>query len=286
VYLIRLVGRACIAFWNDNGPRMGASLAYYTLFALAPILLIVIAVAGMAFGAEAVQGEVVSQIDGLIGTQGAEAVQALLKGAAQDHNTALATTVGIVTLVLAATGAFLELQASLNAIWRATPKPRSKVKDFLLDRARSFGLVVAIGFLLLVSLTVTAALAAFGSWLARIAPGVPLVIDVLHWVVSFAVIAGLFAMLFKFLPEVPMAWRDAVAGALVTAVLFTIGKQIIGLYLGRSATASAYGAAGSVILLLLWVYYSSQIVLLGAEFTRLYGEDRRSPAAVLSIQAH
>jgi membrane protein len=276
VYLIRLIGRAFVAFWNDNGPRMGASLAYYTLFALAPILLIAIAVAGVVFGPDAVRGEVVAQIDDLVGTQGAEAVQALLQGAARDHNTTLATTVGIVTLVLAATGAFLELQASFNTIWRATPTPRSRVKDFLLDRARSFGLVVAIGFLLLVSLAVTAALAAFGSWLTRIAPGAPLVMAVLNWVVSFAVITGLFALLFKFLPEVPMAWRDALAGAAVTGVLFTIGKQLIGLYLGRSATASAYGAAGSVILLLLWVYYSSQIVLLGAEFTRLYGEDRRS----------
>jgi membrane protein len=278
MHLIRLIGRAFVAFWDDNGPRMGASRAYYTLFALAPILLIVIAVAGMAFGADAVQGEVVSQINGLIGTQGAEVVQALLKGASQDHNTALATTVGIVTLVLAATGAFLELQASFNTIWRATPPPRSRITDFLFDRMRSFGLVIAIGFLLLVSLTVTAGLAAFGSWLTRIAPGAPLVIGVLNWVVSFAVIAGLFSLLFKFLPEAPTTWHDAIAGAAMTASLFTIGKQIIGLYLGRSAATSAYGAAGSVILLLLWVYYSSQIVLLGAEFTRLYAEDRRGNA--------
>ncbi len=276
MYLIRLVGRAFVAFWDDNGPRMGASLAYYTLFALAPILLIVIAVAGMVFGPHAVQGEVVAQIEGLVGTKGAEAVQALLQGAARDRNTALATTVGIVTLVLAASGAFLELQAAFNTIWRATPKPRSKVLDFLLDRARAFSLVIAIGFLLLVSLTVTAALAALGSWLTRIAPGAPMVIGVLNWVVSFAVIAGLFALLFKFLPEAPTTWRDAFAGAAVTGVLFTVGKQLIGLYLGHSATASAYGAAGSVILLLLWVYYSSQIVLLGAEFTRLYAEDRRT----------
>jgi membrane protein len=274
VYLIRLLGRAFVAFWNDNGTRMGASLAYYTLFAIAPILLIVITVAGVAFGPEAVRGEVVSQIDHLIGTEGAKAVEALLRGAARDHNTPLAATIGIVTLVLAATGAFLELQASLNTIWRATPKPQSKVKDFLLDRVRSFGVVVAIGFLLLVSLTISAALGAFGYWLDRMAPAAPFVIGLLHWVVSFAVIAGLFAMLFKFLPEVPLSWRDVAAGAVVTAVLFSIGKHIIGFYLGRSATASSYGAAGSIILLLLWVYYSSQIVLLGAEFTRLYAEDR------------
>lgn len=259
--------------------RMGASVAYYTLFAIAPILLIVIAVAGVVFGPEAVRGEVVTQINGLIGTDGAKTVEALLAGAARDRSTPLATTIGIVTLVLAATGAFLELQASFNSIWRAEPMPQSRVKDFLLDRARSFGLVVAIGFLLLVSLTISAALGAFGHWLEGVAPGAPLIIGLLNWVVSFGVIAGLFTMLFRFLPDRDISWHDATAGALVTAVLFTVGKHLIGFYLGRSATASAYGAAGSVILLLLWVYYSSQIVLLGAEFTRLYGEDRRGRAA-------
>jgi membrane protein len=282
VHLLRILGRAFVAFWSDNAMRMGASVAYYTLFAIAPILLIVMAVAGVVFGPEAVHGEVVTQIDGLIGTEGARAVQALLKGAARDHSTPLATTVGIVTLILAATGAFLELQASFNSIWRAEPMTQSKIKDFLFDRARSFGLVVAIGFLLMVSLTVSAALGAFGHWLERVAPGAPLIINTLNWVVSFSVIGGLFTMLFRFLPDTRVSWHDAAAGALVTAALFTVGKHLIGFYLGRSATASAYGAAGSVILLLLWVYYSSQIVLLGAEFTRLYSEDRRDRGAVAS----
>lgn len=256
--------------------RLGASVAYYTLFAIAPTLLIVIAVAGMVFGAEAVRGEVVAQIDQLIGRDGAETVQAMLKGAARDHSTWLATTVGIVTLILASTGAFLELQAAFNTIWRATPAKRSKVKDFLLDRARSFGLVISIGFLLLVSLAASAAMGAFGHWMERLWPGAPLLLGALNFVVSFAVTAGLFLLLFRFLPDARVAWRDAGAGAVVTAALFTVGKHIIGFYLGQSATASAYGAAGSVILLLLWVYYSSQIVLLGAEFTRLWAEDRLS----------
>lgn len=274
--VLRVLGRACVAFWGDNAMRLGASVAYYTLFAIAPTLLIVIAVAGMVFGAEAVRGEVVAQIDQLIGRDGAETVQAMLKGAARDHSTWLATTVGIATLILASTGAFLELQASFNTIWRATPPVRSKVKDFLLDRARSFGLVISIGFLLLVSLAVSAALGAFGHWMERKMPGAPVLLGALSFVTSFAVTGGLFALLFRFLPDAKVAWRDAAAGALMTAALFTVGKHLIGFYLGRSATASAYGAAGSVILLLLWVYYSSQIVLLGAEFTRLWAEDRRA----------
>lgn len=272
--VVRVLGRAFLAFWSDNAMRLGASVAYYTLFAIAPILLIAIAVAGMVFGAEAVRGEVVAQIDHLVGRDGAETVQSMLQGAARDRNTWIATTIGMVTLVLAATGAFLELQAAFNTIWRATASSKSKLKGFLLARARSFGLVVALGFLLLVSLVVSAALGAFGQWLERMAPGTPMLLGVLNFLASLVVTAGLFALLFRFLPDTTVAWRDAAAGALVTAVLFTIGKHLIGFYLGRSATASSYGAAGSVILLLLWVYYSSQIVLLGAEFTRLWAEDR------------
>lgn len=272
--VVRVLGRAFLAFWADNGMRLGASVAYYTLFALAPILLIVIAVAGMVFGAEAVRGEVVSQIDHLIGRDGAETVQAMLQGAARDRSTWLATTIGMATLVLASCGAFLELQAAFNTIWRATDTAQSRVKDFFLDRLRSFGMVVAIGFLLLVSLAVSAALGAFADWLNRIAPGAPVLLGVLNFLTSLAVTTGLFALLFRFLPDARVAWRDAAAGGLMTAGLFTVGKHVIGFYLGQSATASAYGAAGSVILLLLWVYYSSQIVLLGAEFTRLWAEDR------------
>jgi membrane protein len=270
----RILGRAFVAWWNDSILRLGASLAYYTLFAIAPILLVAIAVAGTVFGDDAVRGEIVGQVNGLIGNEGAVAVQALLKGAALRGDSHLATIVGSVTFVLAACGAFLELQSAFNTIWRVTPSPASggQVKAFVLDRLRSFGLVVAVGFLLMVSLAISAALAAFGAWLGRQAPGVPAVLTVLNSVVSLVVTSALFAMLFKFLPDVELDWPDVATGAVVTAILFAIGKHVIGLYIGQSSTASAYGAAGSVLVLLLWVYYSSQIVLIGAEFTRLYAD--------------
>ncbi len=278
VTLHRILGQALAAWWNDNVQRLGASVAYYTLFAIAPILLVAIAVAGTLFGADAVRGEIVGQIDGLVGTEGGKAVQALLQGATRREDNVLAATIGGITFVLAACGAFLELQAALNAIWRVTPAPHEgQLKAFFLDRLRSFGLVVAIGFLLLVSLAVSAALAAFASWLERWAPAMPLLLSGLNVILSLAVTAALFGLLFKFLPDVELQFRDVATGAIVTAVLFSLGKQIIGLYLGQSSTTSSYGAAGSVVILLLWVYYSSQIVLIGAEFTRLYSERTRGP---------
>ena len=269
--IARVFGIALKAWWDDDAPRLGASLAYYTLFAIAPVLLVATAVAGMAFGAEAVRGEIVGQLDHLVGREGARAVQSLLEGASQRRAGILATILGSVTFVIAATGAFLELQAALNTIWRVKRRA-GHVKAFILDRVRSFGLVVAIGFLLMVSLAVTAALAAFGGWLARRSPGIPLLFGGLTTCVSLVVTTGLFALLFRFLPDVRLGWRHVTTGAIVTAVLFTIGQQLIGLYLGQSSMASSYGAAGSVMILLLWVYYSCQIVLFGAEFTRVYAQ--------------
>jgi len=249
---LRFLKRAVAAWWNDNAIRLGASLSYYTLFALAPMLLVAIAIAGSAFGEEAVRGEIVGQVNGLIGNEGGVAVQALLKGAALRGDSNLAAIIGSITFFFAACGAFLELQSAFNTIWRVTPSPSNggQIKEFVLDRIRSFGLVVAIGFLLMVSLAVTSAL---------------------------------FAMLFKFLPDVELSWPDVATGALVTALLFSVGKNVIGLYIGHSATASAYGAAGSVLVLLLWVYYTSQIVLVGAEFTRLYAERVRGPVSPSSF---
>lgn len=261
---------AVAAWWNDNVPRLGASLAYYTLFAIAPVLLVAIAIAGAVFGPEAVRGEIVGQLDGLMGREGARAVQALLEGASRQHGGLIATVIGTITFLFAATGAFLELQAALDAIWRVKPRPDADLRSFLMDRLRSFGLVVAIGFLLLVSLAVSAALAAASAWIGRRAPGLPVLWQGLNVIVSLGVVSALFALLYRVLPDVRLRWRDVATGAIVTAVLFTFGKQVIGLYLGQSSTASSYGAAGSVVVLLLWVYYSSQIVLLGAEFTRIY----------------
>ena len=263
---------ALIGWWNDNVPRLGASLAYYTLFALAPILVVAIGVAGLVFGPEAVRGEVVGQIQGLVGRQGAEAVQAMIQGAAHRSSSQLATAVGLVTAFLGATGAFIELQTALNAIWRVQPRPGVSVLAFLKQRLISFGLVVGVGFLLLVSLLVNAALAAFNSYLGRIFPTLAAVWDATNVLVSLGVVTLLFAMVYQVLPDVRLRWRDVWVGALVTAGFFSIGKQLIGLYLGTSTLASSYGAAGSVVVVLVWVYYSAQVVLLGAEFTRYYVE--------------
>jgi membrane protein len=252
--------------------RLGASIAYYTLFALAPVLLMAIAIAGFVFGEEAVRGEIVGQIDHLLGKEGAVAIQGLLEGASQRGSGVMATVIGTVTLVLAATGAFIELQTALNTIWRVKPKSASVWKAYLINRLQSFGLVMGIGFLLLVSLTVSAALAALGTWLSSLSPTNTTLWTIVNLLISMVVTTGLFGMLFKFLPDVRLHWKDVATGAAVTAVLFAIGQQVIGWYLGQSAVASSYGAAGSVIVLLLWVYYSCQIVLFGAEFTRVWAE--------------
>ena len=268
----RVFLEALRAWWDDNAMRLGASLSFYTLFAIAPVLLVAIAIAGVAFGPEAVRGELVSQMDGLVGREGALAIEALLEGASRRQSGVLATIVGAISFVLAATTAFLELQAALNAIWRVAPNPSANLAAFIRDRLRSFGLVVAIGFLLLVSLVVSALIAAASAWIGRRAPGWPVVLQGLNVTVSFLVTSALFALLFRFLPDVKLEWRHVATGSIVTAVLFTAGKHLISLYLARSATASSYGAAASVMLLLLWVYYSSQILLFGAEFTRIYAK--------------
>ena len=258
------------AWWDDDCQRMGASLAYYTLFAIAPILLIATAIAGSVFGPDAVRTEIVAQLDHLVGREGALAVQSLLEGASHRRAGVFPTTIGVVALLIASTGAFLELQVSFNTIWRVKPRPGGHFYAFFMDRLRSFGLVVAIGFLLLVSLTITAALAALNAWLFNLSPANAFMWNIVNTLVSIVVTTGLFAMLFRILPDVRLQWRDVTTGAFVTAVLFTIGQQVIGLYLGQSAIASSYGAAGSMMILLLWVYYSCQILLFGAEFTRIW----------------
>ena len=264
--------RALKGWWDDNVPRLGASLAYYTLFALSPVLLVATAIAGLVFGPEAVRGEIVGQIQGLVGRQGAQAVQAMLESAAKPSASIPATVIGLVTFFLGATGAFLELQTALNAIWRVKPRPGASVADFLKQRLISFGLVVGVGFLLLVSLLVSAGLTGLNRYLGNAYPALTVLWEAANVLVSLFVITLLFAMVYKILPDVRLRWRDVWVGALVTAGFFSIGKQVIGLYLGTSSVASAYGAAGSVVVLLIWVYYSAQVVLLGAEFTRFYVE--------------
>jgi membrane protein len=255
--------RALAGWWNDDVPRLGASLAFYTLFSLAPILVVAISIGGLAFGEEAVRGQIVGQIQGLVGRDGAHAIQSMLEGAARPSNSLPATALGLVTFFLGATGSFLELQTALNTIWRVKPKPGgSFFRMLVVQRLVSFGLVVALGFLLLTSLLVSTALAAVHTYLGNAFPGAFVLWEALNVVVSLAVITLLFALVYKVLPDVKLAWGDVWVGALVTAGLFTIGKLL--------SIASTYGAAGSVIVVLVWVYYSAQVVLLGAEFTREY----------------
>ena len=268
--ILSVFGTALKAWWDDDALRLGASLAYYTLFAIAPVLLVATAIAGVVLGEDTVRGGIVAQLDQLVGREGAHAVQSLLEGASQRRAGMIATVVGSIAFIAAATGAFLELQAALNTIWRVKATPGINFKAFAIDRLRSFGLVVAIGFLLMVSLAVTAALAAFGGWLSGRSPTLPLVWSGVTMLVSLLVTTALFALLYRVLPDVRLRWRDVTTGACVTAVLFTIGQQLIGLYLGQSSVVSSYGATGSVMILLLWVYYSCQILLFGAEFTRAY----------------
>lgn len=273
--LPRLLWAAITGWSKDNVPRLGASLAYYTLFALSPILIIAIAIAGSVFGADAVRGRIVGEIDGLIGRQGAEAVQSILQGAHRDTSGTLAIIIGSITLFIAASGAFLELQHALNTIFRVKTDPKkSGIRRLILSRLRSFGVVVSIGFLLLVSLLVSAALSALGARLQQSGFGGPTVLQAINMAVSLAVMTLLFGLIYRLLPDVRLAWRDVWTGALVTSLLFSIGKFLIGLYLGQSSVASSYGAAGSIVVLLVWVYYSAQIILLGAEFTRVYAEHR------------
>ncbi|MEO8451540.1 MAG: YihY/virulence factor BrkB family protein [Gemmatimonadota bacterium] len=272
VVILRLLWTAIKGWSRDDVPRLGASLAYYALFSIAPILVIAIAIAGSFFGADVVRGHLVGQIDQLIGVEGGRAVQALLEGAAKSGSGPLAVVIGSVTFLIASIGAFLELQHALNTIFRVKSEPGSHVKAFVVARLRSFGLVLSIGFLLLVSLAVSAGLAALSAWVEAGTGGAQFLWQVVNIIVSLSVITVLFAMIYRFLPDVRLQWRDVWTGAFITAILFVIGKQVIGLYLGRSGVSSSYGAAGSVVVLLLWVYYTAQIVLLGAEFTRVYAD--------------
>ena len=271
----RLFGATLKAWWDDDVMRLGAALAFYSLFAIAPVLVVATAIAGLVFDAAAVREEIVGQLDYLIGPVGAGAAQSLLEAASQRRAGVVATAVGVIGVFVAATGAFLELQAALNTIWRVKPNPRLNFHTLLLNRLRSFGLVVAIGFLLMLSLVVTAALAALSEWLSSRSTSIPLMWSAVSVLVSLLATTALFAVLYRVLPDVRLLWRDVAAGGLITAVLFTIGQQLIGLYLGQSSMSSSFGAAASIMILLLWVYYSCQVLLLGAEFTRVYSEARR-----------
>jgi membrane protein len=265
--------------WNeDNVPMFAAALAYYTIFSLAPLLLIAIAIVGFFFGEAAAQGEIVRQIQGLIGRDGAEAIQTMIQNAHKPGSGgALATIVGVVLLFLGASGVFGQLQTALNTIWEVKPKPGNGIRSFLQSRFLSFAMVLVIGFLLLVSLVLSTVLAAIGSFFSNLLPGFSALGEIINFVVSFAVVTLLFAGIYKFLPDVKVPWKNLWVGAGVTSLLFTIGKALIGLYLGSSGVSSTYGAAGSIVVLLLWVFYSAQILLFGAEFTQVYSKYQGTP---------
>jgi len=258
------------AWLDDNVQRLGAALAYYTVFSLAPLLIIAIAIAGLAFGQEAAQGQIMSQIEGLLGEQGAKATQTMIESARQPTAGLVASLLGIIMLVFGATGAFAQLQDALNTIWGVKAKPGEGIMSFLRARFVSFAMLGGVFFLLLVSLTVEALLKGFSHYVQAHLPGGLAIAVSVYLVFDFAVVVLLFAMIFKFLPDAEVQWRDVWIGAIMTAIFFGIGKWALGLYLGSGSAASAYGAASSLITLLLWIYYSSQILLFGAEFTQVY----------------
>jgi len=256
---------------DDQAPTLGAALAYYTVFSLAPLLIISIALAGLVFGAEAAQGQIFDQLRGLLGDASGKAMQEIVQSASAEPKAGVvATVIGFVTLLFGASGVFGQRQASLNIIWGVQPKPGRGILGIIRDRSLSFGFILVVGFLLLVSLLLTAGIAFVGKQFGAMVPGMEALIQILNSILSLAVITLLFGMMFKILPDANIAWRDVWIGAFITALLFTLGKFALGFYLGRSGVASSYGAAGSLIVLLLWVYYSSQIVFFGAEFTQVY----------------
>jgi membrane protein len=258
-----------LSFIEDEALSKGAAIAFYTVTSIAPVLLIVVAIAGLAFGREAAQNALTGQLDALMGHQTADVLRSAIASAGEKSSGIWATIIGVITLIATASGMFGEMQSALNAIWKARPRATT-VSGLIRARAASLALVATLGFLLIVSLAVSAGLSAFGDYLDSVLPFGKIVISVLNFVISFALLSVLFAAIYKVLPDRHLEWRDVIMGAVATSVLFTIGKSLIGWYLGSSAVASSYGAAGGLIVLLLWVYYSVQIFLLGAEFTKTY----------------
>jgi membrane protein len=266
----KLVGLAARNWSNDNAARLGAALSYYTLFAIPPLFVILIYIASLCLDERTVKADLFQQVGGVVGKKAAEAIQSAMTVANSPTKGLIASCLAILTLVLSATGLFLELQGALNAIWGVREKPGQGVGAFLKNRFLSFTLVVSTGLLLILSLVVSTVIAGAGKYMSNLAPALDALWNLGNLAVSFAVLTVLFALIFKILPDVRITWRDVWVGAAMTALLFTLGKLGLGLYLGKNSSVSAYGAAGSVVLLLLWVYYSAQILFFGAELTRVY----------------
>ena len=267
-----LLGQTWKEWQKDDATRIGAALAYYTTFSLAPLLVVATSVAGLVYGKDAAEGQVTKQLTSMLGEQGAGQVQTMLANAHSHSGGVIATIVGTVAVLIGCGTVFIELQAALNRMWETPPpkEQKSGILAWLKKRGLSFGLVLVIGFLLLVSLMMSAVLSGAGEALGARVELPPFVLSVLNFLISTAVIGALFALLYKVLPDEKIDWGDVWVGGLVTAVLFSIGKALIGLYLGNSSVASAYGAAGSLAVVLIWIYYSAQLVLFGAEFTQVF----------------
>jgi membrane protein len=275
--------------WLDDGATsLAAALAYYSLLSLAPLLVISVALAGLFFGQDAARGRVASELGSVVGTQAAQGIQSVVASAQSPVSGVVSTVVGVVTLFIGASGVFSELQSSLNTIWEVKRKPGRGVWGEVKDRFWSFTMVLGVAFLLLVSLLLNSVLSAVGATFSPLLPGGELVWQGVNALFSLSVITGLFALIFKYVPDAEIKWRDVWLGAAVTALLFTIGKLLLGLYLGKAAIGSSYGAAGSLIALVVWVYYAAQILLLGAEFTQVQarrsGREIRPARDALAVQ--
>lgn len=256
--------------WNEHdAPSVGAAMAFYTILSLAPLVIFTLALVGFMFGRSSAQNELLNQVTGMIGAQGADLVKGLIQHAGEPRSSAIASFIGGVTLLFGASGAFSELRSALNTMFDVDPKTESGLWQIVLQRIFSFGMVLAVGFLLLVSLLVSTALAALGKNVDAMLPASSLLLAAINTVVSFAGITVLFALIFRYVPATRIAWKCDWVGAMITTLLFTIGKVLIGFYLGKAAVGSAYGAAGSLIVVLVWVYYSAMIFLFGAEFTQV-----------------
>ena len=268
----RLLKETVDEWQQDKVDRMAAALAYYTLFSIAPLLVIAVAVAGAVFGQEAARGKVVTQIQGLLGKAGAEVVQTALANTQnpQAGNGIVPTLISTLVLIFGASGVFVQLQDSLNAVWNVEVSSKAGVKAVVRKRIFSFAMVITIGFILMISLVVSAGLAALSTFTNQLFPALASLWRLLNLVISLGTFTFLFALIYKYIPDIKIAWRDVLVGAAFTSVLFSIGKELLGLYLGNGAFGSTYGAAGSLVTVLAWIYYSVQIMLFGAEFTQVY----------------
>jgi membrane protein len=263
--------KAAFADWNeDKASRLAAALSYYAAISLAPLLIVVLGIAGLAFGREAATGQVAAQITGLLGNQAAQVIQDILANSSKPSTGIVSTIVGTVVLLLGASGVFGALQDGLDTIWEVQPKPGRGIAGLIKSRFLSLTMVFGVCFLLLISLAISAALSALGKYAGEALPMPVFVLELLNFIVSLVIITLLFALMYKFIPDVEIRWNDVWIGAAITALLFTIGKFLIGLYLGRSTIGTAYGAAGSLVVILVWIYYSAQILFFGAELTQVY----------------